>query len=928
VLLHAWRQEHQLQKANHADHAKNSYLTTAMLFGAATYLCGRPQAAFTSSSTATALTFTAALALLEKLWPKAFADPDFLPRQMQFDQILLRDQSLQKSFEKLTTHRLALEIFASPLCPSFIYEALSWEERRASKDLLQDERKLVDTRHLISFTQVYTPAWVVDHLLEHTLGQILKTQPDLPDLSRKRLLDPALGGGVFLVQALDLLIPAYKNFGLSLFEAADRSLKNNLFGLDIDGTALAAASLSLILKLLSTDLNLEHTAALLPFVNLHLIDQQDSDGLGSLSPELRYTKGHALAQKYDVIVTNPPYLGRKLLPRPLKDKLKRHYAEASSDLSQAFLSMAMDRTLAGGSIGFITQGSFLHLANSRSLREKLLKEYSLNQVVELGSGVFPMLPGEKAFTALIVIDKARPGPTTKVDFLSLVHENDKEKHLKHWPAMEKDNVRLQSDFLQDSDMAINFRRPQAVSNLRNTMTKLADVATLKQGLATTDNGRFLRYIWEVQASDVPLRYAPYVRGEGGERWWSPINTLVLWEDNGKAIKDAVNLAYPYLKGNFAWVVKNEDYYFRAGLTFSFISKNRLSVRILDKGAIFDVGSSAIFVENESHSLALLAYLNSSLATAMAHDLNPTINFQVGDLKKLIIPKFSSNELSLLHELAAKCIEYKKRLFLLTSPLKFFHEAYDQTLRATGTESNYRFDQSTYLEVQDLHRQYQTGLLLCEAEIDSLVLKAVCRESTLSESDKENIEHFSQNLNLKSQVDGLDERAFALSRLCLLMLQYCLNNGQDKEHDQKVSVLHFCLQYESDALKFLAFFVKNNLDCGLDFNSDAEINPVLEYLARTLDSGKGLIYFIKNDLPRAFNDYFSDQPPLLIISVDDSIMILPAGALASPDAVAKRLQLSGAQPKIVDLIRQLERLSGLDHMRTKEILSQFRLRDTF
>src|SRR5208283_3635094 len=198
------------------------------------------------------------------------------------------------------------------------------------------------------------------------------------------------------------------------------------------------------------------------------------------------------------------------------------------------------------------------------------------------------------------------------------------------------------------DFVINYLRPPVVMSLRSRLQKLADIATLKQGLATTDNARFLRYVWEVSPAEIGKRFVPYVRGDGAERWWSPLTTVVLWEGNGLAIKEAVTAAYPYLKGNYAWVVKNEEYYFRSGLTFSFVSKDRLAVRKLAAGAIFDVGSSAIFIDNCSREGALLAYLNSALATAMAHDLNPTINFQVGDLKKLVIPDFSPAEQETLH----------------------------------------------------------------------------------------------------------------------------------------------------------------------------------------------------------------------------------------------------------------------------------------
>jgi hypothetical protein len=689
-LLQRWWQKHSADQSDFRD----SYLNCALIFGAAHYLTqlnnGLAASPAHSFEPAPDITFASCVAVVQDLWPSALtgaASTHFFRFQGQSSE-LVNDSSLQKEFLALTKHRLVKELFLSPLCPSFIYEAFSFRERRTSKDLLQDDRSHVDTCHLISFTQIYTPAWVVDHLLQNTLDQKLSDSADIPALLNTTLLDPALGGGIFLVQALASCMAAYQTFGLTPAEAAKYSLANNLFGLDIDPAALATAALSLILKAFCLGLNKAQVKNLLPLANLCLIEDEAGDQkefpLGSLCKNLRNIDGHILSKRYDVVVANPPYLGRKLLPRPLKEKLKRYYPDAASDLSQAFLSMALDLAKPGGKVGFITQGSILHLANARCLRERILKEHQLIQVVELGSGVFPFLAGEKASTALIIIRNSRPANDQEGHFLSLVAQSDKSSRLAG-ASPDSDNrcpaqidsleiVRRQSDFLNDQDGVINYMRPQVVINLRSRLPKLADIATLKQGLATTNNARFLRYIWEINPADIGERFVPYARGEGGERWWSPLNTLVLWENNGLAIKEAVKEAYPYLKGNYAWVVKNEDYYFRGGLTFSFVSKDRLAVRKLAAGAIFDVGSSAIFAHNSDQEGTLLAYLNSTLATAMAHDLNPTINFQVGDLKKLVIPNFSPVEQARLSNLAGLCVAAKEKLFTLSSPLRFFQQS--------------------------------------------------------------------------------------------------------------------------------------------------------------------------------------------------------------------------------------------------------------
>ncbi|HNB24985.1 MAG TPA: hypothetical protein PKZ32_21365, partial [Candidatus Melainabacteria bacterium] len=145
------------------------------------------------------------------------------------------------------------------------------------------------------------------------------------------------------------------------------------------------------------------------------------------------------------------------------------------------------------------------------------------------------------------------------------------------------------------------------------------------------------------------------KGAGSKRWFSPVVHVVKWENNGQEIKDAVNQAYPYLKGKVHWVVKNEKYYFKEGLSFSFVNNANFAVRLLPAGCIFDVAASALF-PTKIDRYALLAYLNSSFAGKMAHLINPTINFQVGDVKRLPIIPFTESESEKLAQMARECTE--------------------------------------------------------------------------------------------------------------------------------------------------------------------------------------------------------------------------------------------------------------------------------
>jgi hypothetical protein len=131
---------------------------------------------------------------------------------------------------------------------------------------------------------------------------------------------------------------------------------------------------------------------------------------------------------------------------------------------------------------------------------------------------------------------------------------------------------------------------------------------------------------------------------------------VNWEDDGREIKAAIGQRYPYLDGKWGWVAKNSEYYGRGGgVTYSYLTSGPFSARLLEQGAIFDVAGSSLFPEDP---LTMLAVLNSSVARQLLAAINPTVNFQVGDLAELPVPPRGSDEVC---EMVRRLIEIQREI---------------------------------------------------------------------------------------------------------------------------------------------------------------------------------------------------------------------------------------------------------------------------
>ncbi|HEY9715760.1 MAG TPA: DNA methyltransferase, partial [Chroococcales cyanobacterium] len=319
----------------------------------------------------------------EALYKKfaVFCPPDLLPR---LPAPACDEAALKSALQSLVVPGLA-PLWRDPCTLGFAHQYFCAARRIAAQKHLQQANKGLSAEQLAAFTQLYTPGWVIDFLLANTVlaqwqakagaeQSSARDEATLTDISRFLLgdqgadpgahgdhslpaqeltvLDPACGAGNFLVRAFDLLFLLYRHEGYATDEALNAVLNNNLVGADIDAAALWVTAMGLFLQC-----SLRSEKAPLAKPNLVWVGEE-KNLLGSLSKEFCTIAGHPLGRrKYAAVVTNPPYIGRKLLSRELKLALKSQYPSGHHDLCAAFLVDGLQRLQPHGRLGFITQSS-------------------------------------------------------------------------------------------------------------------------------------------------------------------------------------------------------------------------------------------------------------------------------------------------------------------------------------------------------------------------------------------------------------------------------------------------------------------------------------------------------------------------------------------------------------------------------------------
>jgi type II restriction/modification system DNA methylase subunit YeeA len=364
----------------------------------------------------------------------------------------------------------------------------------------------------------------------------------------------------------------------------------------------------------------------------------------------------ALSPTYDVVVANPPYMGGRGMNEKLQDFAKQHYPDSKSDLFAMFMERSLAMSVRHGMMAMINMQSWMFLSSFEKLREKLLSNVTPLSMAHLGERAFDTIGGAVVSTTAFVLENAHHS-TFKGRYVRLVEgRSESEKASQMRQAIEKPDCawlyRASSeDFSKVPGSPIAYWASQKQRLAFSNFPRLGSWCPVKQGLATANNDRFVRAWHEVNSSLVGLDYTdlqqtksgahkwfPYNKGGEFRRWYGNAEFLVNWELDGREIR-----RFSDDTGYIRSRAQNTEFYFKKGVTWTFISSSNFSVRMMPNGYIFDVAGSSAF-PSKSTAEKLIAFLGSSVTWGFLKLMNPTINFQVGNIASLPVDPILLNNI--------------------------------------------------------------------------------------------------------------------------------------------------------------------------------------------------------------------------------------------------------------------------------------------
>ena len=517
-----------------------------------------------------------------------------------------------------------------------------------------------------------------------------------------KVIDPCMGSGHILVYAFDVLMQIYTSAGWDQREAAQSILKSNLYGLDIDDRAAQLAYFAVMMKARQYDRRL-FTRGIQPNIfsiresngiqamtieYFHKNDPKLKTDIESIITEMRDAKEYGsilnitpvdfaglyarfdeirndinmmqmsaldellplvkcaelLAQKYDVVVTNPPYMGGSGMNARLSQYVKDHFPDTKADLFACFIERGNQMTVKHGYNCMVTMQSWMFLSSFEKMREKVLQTKSITNLMHMENMVMGI-----AFGTAVTIFRNDHVTGYKGTYNQIKLQDIENGEPKTFPVPENRFAQTSTDnFAKIPGSPVAYWLSLGAVLAFAHCEPLGVIAEIRQGLATSNNDKYLRRWYEVETEQIDFhakstesardrgkRWFPFNKGGDYRKWYGNQEYIVDYENDGAEMKKDVLRKYPYLKTP-DFVIKNTKYYFRSSITWTEISSSHFGVRYCPACSIFSNKSNSIFLQDETTMFYLTGFLCSNVADLYIKAINPTITTNVGDVAKIPI----------------------------------------------------------------------------------------------------------------------------------------------------------------------------------------------------------------------------------------------------------------------------------------------------
>ena len=366
-----------------------------------------------------------------------------------------------------------------------------------------------------------------------------------------------------------------------------------------------------------------------------------------------------LTNKYEAVVTNPPYMGNSRMNTVLKKYIETNYSDVKNDLFAVFFMKCGEITKKKGYLGFMSPFVWMFIKSYEELRKIFIEQKTISSLVQLEYSGF-----EDATVPICTFVLQNSYTDKKGEYIRLSDfKGAKNQPIKTLEAIQNPNCgwrfqAKQKDFEKIPGSPIAYWVSDKIREIFEKNQKLGEIADLKNGFTTGNNDLFLRLWNEVsfikigynmsnsqEALESKKKWFPYNKGGNFKKWYGNQEYLINWENEGNSIK-----GYGHL------VARSLKYMFLPNISWSKIGSSTISFRYYPLGFMFDVAGLSMFLQKEISYFYIIGFLNSKISHRILAFLSSTLNFEVGHISNIPIIK---RENTLIEKLVEENISISK-----------------------------------------------------------------------------------------------------------------------------------------------------------------------------------------------------------------------------------------------------------------------------
>lgn len=356
----------------------------------------------------------------------------------------------------------------------------------------------------------------------------------------------------------------------------------------------------------------------------------DSFGIEATQQRLQelVAVGEVLAQKYEVVVTNPPYRGVADVDVKLADYIKTNYPDSKNDLFAVFMEVCHKMNVKNGYQAMITQHAWMFLSSFEKLRAKIQK-LDIVDMAHLGARAFEEIAGEVVqTTSFILANKHVDG--YKGTYCRLVEPTTQQGKEEMFLSQENRYIACSDNFSKIPGAPVAYWLSNRIYDIFNNKDSDMKKYCLGEGKnVTTNNAKYILNIWEVAEYKVGafnLKWLPCAMGGEYRKWYGNIVNVIDWSIEAQS----------FYRKNKAGRIIRKEFWNMFGVTWGKISSGRSSFRFLNFNQMYQ--ETAILQKSKRDNLCALAILNSKISSFFLDFLSPTINFQLQDICNIPVLK--------------------------------------------------------------------------------------------------------------------------------------------------------------------------------------------------------------------------------------------------------------------------------------------------